>query len=397
MSITNKNAPAATEAAIHTSNHSQIISASAVPLNVNAIDAPYERELADIKDPQSFALQRFSLNGQSAEMRKQMLEDKYILKGLAIYGQYTVFYASPNTGKTLLVLWMLTKAIKAGEIEGRDVYYINADDNHKGLTEKVQVAEKYGFQMLSPSYNGFESDRFFECIQSIIDDDTAKGKIVILDTLKKFTNVMQKDAASEFGKIMRAFVQHGGSIICLGHTNKHKDPNGKSVYGGTSDIADDADCYYMLEEISVTEKTKTVRFENRKSRGDVDKTATFTYTNQRVTSYQGLMDSVETLSESEARAQAEIHEANSLLVSNKEIIDTITIEIQNGNTLKTDLILAAAKSACVSKSKVKKVLEKHTGENFSKGHRWKFSVGDKNAQSYSLISQRPDTRYADLM
>lgn len=397
MHTSYENAPAGTEAAIQTSNHSQIISTSAVLLNVNVIDAPFETELADIKDPQSFALQRFSMNGQSEQMRKQMLEDKYILKGLAIYGQYTVFYASPNVGKTLLVIWMLTKAIEAGEIEGGDVYYINADDNHKGLTEKVQMAEKHGFQMLSPSYNGFESGKFFEYIQSIIDGDTAKGKIIILDTLKKFTDVMQKDAASEFGKVMRAFVQRGGSVICLGHTNKHKDSNGKSVYGGTSDIADDADCYYMLEEISVTEKTKTVRFENRKSRGDVDKTATFTYTNQRVRCYQDLMDSVETLSESEARALAEIHEANSLAESNKEIIDAITIEIQNGNTLKTDLILAAAKSAWASKSKVKKVLEKHTGTSFSKGHRWKFSVGEKNAQTYSLISQRPDTRYADLM
>ena len=84
---------------------------------------------------------------------------------------------------------------------------------------------------------------------------------------------------------MRSFVSHGGTVIGLGHTNKHKNPEGKSVFGGTSDITDDADCYYVIEELQTNATTKTVRFENHKSRGDVDKTATFTYTNEKVSNY----------------------------------------------------------------------------------------------------------------
>lgn len=345
--------------------------------------------------PQKFTLKQFSLNGKSEEMKKQMLEDKYILGRIAIYGQYTIFYASPNVGKTLLILWMLIRAIESGEIKGSDIFYINADDNHKGLAHKVALAERYGFHMLSPSYNGFESSKFFQYIQSMIDDDSVKGKIIILDTLKKFTDVMSKGKSSEFGKMMRAFVLRGGSIICLGHTNKHKDLVGKSVYGGTSDITDDADCYYMLEEIQINDKTKTVRFENRKSRGDVDKTATFTYTNQKVMNYQELLDSVQPISESEAEAIAEINAMNNRLTNNQEVIEAITSAIRNGITLKTKLIKSVAEIVCVGAGKVKKVLDQHTGSNYSKGDRWTYSIGDKNGQTYSLTTS--GSSYKDQM
>jgi hypothetical protein len=288
-------------------------------------------------------------------------------------------------GKTLLIIWMIIKAIESGDIQASDIFYINADDDHKGLTYKVALAEEYGFQMLSPSYQGFELAKFFDYIKTMIKEETAKGKIIILDTLKKFTDVMRKDKASEFGKMMREFVLSGGSIICLGHVNKHKTPDGKSVYGGTSDIADDADCYFMLEEIQVTNKSKTVRFENRKSRGNVDKTATFVYTNQEVRNYQELLDSVQPLSEAEAQAISEINIINNLISSNQKIIDAITVAIKDGVTLKTDLIKFVVTTTAISKSKVSAALDKHTGTNYSKGHRWICTVGEKNAHNYALL------------
>jgi phage/plasmid primase-like uncharacterized protein len=342
-----------------------------------------------------FTLKQFSLNGQSQEMKKQMLDDKYILGRIAIYGQYTVFYASPNVGKTLLVFWMLIRAIKSGDINGADVFYINADDDHKGLTYKVELAERYGFQMLAPSYNGFEPAKFFDYIRSMIAEGSAKGKIVVLDTLKKFTDVMSKDKSSEFGKIMRAFVLQGGSIICLGHTNKHKDLVGKSVYGGTSDIADDADCYYMLEEIEVSDRSKTVRFENRKSRGDVDRAATFTYTNNKVMNYQELLDSVQPISESEAEVIAQINAPSNRLINNREMIEAITSTINGGIMLKTDLIKHVAIKMRVATSKVRTALGQHTGFDYSNGDRWIFTVGAKGAHTYSLISTEADNSYND--
>jgi phage/plasmid primase-like uncharacterized protein len=347
--------------------------------------------------PKKFSLQQFSLNGQSESMKKQMLEDKYVLGRMAILGQFVVFYAAPNIGKTLLVLWMIIRAIEEGQIKASDIFYINADDNHKGLTFKLTMAEKHGFHMLAPGYNDFDSARLFGYIKAMIHDETAKGKVIVLDTLKKFTDIMRKDIGSEFGRVMRAFVSHGGTVIGLGHVNKHKNPEGKSVYGGTSDITDDADCYYMIEEIQVTEKTKTIRFENRKSRGDVDKTATFIYSNEKVANYQELLDSVRTVSEDEAEALAQIHAINTRLSSNKEVMDAITAEIEAGNTNKTELITAVNKSTLVSKARVKRTLDDHTGTKYKDGHRWNYIVKDKNCHIYTLIDPQSEVTYRRQM
>jgi phage/plasmid primase-like uncharacterized protein len=351
----------------------------------------------DPVDPKKFSLKQFSLNGQSETMKKQMLEDRYVLGRMAILGQFVVFYASPNVGKTLLTIFMIIQAIENGQIKAENIFYINADDTHKGLTFKLTLAEAYGFHMLAPGYNDFDPSKLFGYIKTMIHEETAKGKVIVLDTLKKFTDIMRKDIASEFGKNMRAFVSHGGTVISLGHVNKHKNPEGKSVYGGTSDITDDADCYYMIEEIQVTEKTKTIRFENRKSRGDVDKTATFIYTNEQVTNYQELLDSVRTVSEDEAEALAQIHAVNSRLSSNKEVMDAITAEIETGNTNKTELINAVNKLTLVSKAKVKRTLDDHTGSNYKNGHRWNYIVKDKNCHIYTLIDPLSEDTYRRLM
>jgi hypothetical protein len=347
--------------------------------------------------PKKFSLQQFSLNGQSEAMKQQMLEEMYVLERMAILGQFIVFYAAPNIGKTLLVIWMIIRAIEKGQIKASDIFYINADDNHKGLTFKLSLAEKYGFHMLAPGYNDFDPTKLFGYIKTMIREETAKGKVIVLDTLKKFTDIMRKDVASEFGKNMRAFVSHGGTVISLGHVNKHKNPDGKSVYGGTSDITDDADCYYMIEEIQVTEKTKTIRFENRKSRGDVDKTATFIFSNEKVANYQELLDSVRTVSEDEAEALAQIHAVNSRLSSNREVMDAITAEIKAGNTNKTELIAAANKLTLVSKVKVKSILDDHTGTSYKNGHRWNYTVKDKNCHIYFLIDPDSEGSYRRQM
>ena len=76
--------------------------------------------------------------------------------------------------------------------------------------------------------------------------------MLILDTLKKFTDIMDKRKETEFMKAAREFVLHGGSLILLAHVNKHADAEGRVVYSGTSDVVDDIDCAYTLEVIQET-------------------------------------------------------------------------------------------------------------------------------------------------
>jgi archaellum biogenesis ATPase FlaH len=160
-------------------------------------------------------MRQFSLSGQSEIMRTKMLEDRYVLDKIAILGQATTVYSKPNTGKTLLVLLMLIQSIKMGRLKGENVYYINADDDYKGLVFKTELAEKYGFHMLSPSHKDFESAALLGYMAQMIADDTARGAVVILDTLKKFVDPMDKKSGREFMTSAREFVSNGGTLIML--------------------------------------------------------------------------------------------------------------------------------------------------------------------------------------
>jgi hypothetical protein len=186
----------------------------------------------------------FSVTGQSTELKRKMLSDVFIMDRIAILGQWTVIYAAPGTGKTLLTLWMLRDQISKGLIQGNQVFYVNADDNFKGMTEKLEIAEKFGLQVFVPNLKGFAVDQMLPLMKSLAKSGQAHGIIFVLDTLKKFTNLMDKQTSSEFGNTAREFIAAGGSLIVLAHTNKHKDADGKGIYSGTSDIRDDADCVF---------------------------------------------------------------------------------------------------------------------------------------------------------
>lgn len=347
-------------------------------------DQDAEQQLSQAGEP--FDLAQFSLAGKSAAMRAKMMDDKYVLGRIAILGQWTAIYAKPNSGKTLLTVHLLIEAIKSGGIDGSDVFYVNADDTYKGLVIKLELAERHGFHMLAPGHNGFDANLLLRYLQKMIESESAGGKVVILDTLKKFTDIMDKRVSSEFGKVMRAFVSHGGTVIVLAHTNKNRDANGKVVFSGTSDIVDDADCAYTLDATEAGGDSKTVLFENFKQRGDVAREVAYTYSTTEGQSYAALLASVCELDEEKKKAHQEQARIATALVRNADAIEAITETIQSGVSLKTELIEAASKASGISKQKISKALEAHTGEAWQSGHRWRQVRLEHNAKQYHLLT-----------
>lgn len=332
-----------------------------------------------------FDLSQFSLNGKSQAMRSKMMADKYVLGRIAILGQATAIYAKPNSGKTLLTLHLLIESVAAGNINGADVFYINADDTFKGLVQKTELAEKYGFQMLAPGHGGFDSNMLLRILQKMIEEGTATGKILILDTLKKFTDIMDKRVSSNFGKVMREFVSHGGTLIMLAHTNKNRDTNGKVVFSGTSDIVDDADCAYTLDATDTGSDTKTVLFENFKQRGDVAREVAYTYSTTERQNYLDLLESVCELDEAKKQAHQDHARIVQMLERNTDIIEAITEALDSGVCLKTELIDQASKASGISKPKIGKVLDAHTGKEWQSGHRWYVTKAEKNGKIYHRL------------
>lgn len=334
-----------------------------------------------------FPLDGALINSSLAEMKAQMLRDVFVLDGIALLGQLTTIYAKPNAGKTLTTIFMLIESIKAGRIKGKDVYYINADDSGNGLVAKGYIADQFGFGMIAPSYNGFESDHLVKHLKQAIADDTARGKIIILDTLKKFTDLMHKTKGSEFMKIAREFTLKGGTMIMLAHANKNRGTDGKIVAGGTSDITDDCDCVFLLDEVSRTATIKTVLFENAKKRGNNAQEMSFSYALSGE-NYGELLDSVRRLDFETLERNKRESLINARLEKDKFAIEAITEGIKEGHNKRTDLVAFAMNknNYGVSRQKAWEVLDRYTGEKLSSSSLWRVQVADKNAKIYYLLT-----------
>ena len=346
----------------------------------------YGSNVGEHQDDVVFSLDAFSINDSADEMEWNMLADKFVLGCLAILGQSTIWYAPPNVGKTLLFLWLLIQAIKSGDINPEDVFYIDADDHHKGLIQKAILGKKYGFKVLAPGYKDFKPEQLALMLAAMVLQETAHGKILILDTAKKFTDIMDKKKGTEFGKSVRQFVMHGGTVISLAHTNKHRDEAGGLIYSGTSDLVDDCDAAYTLDVVTTDKvsKLKTVKFTNFKARGDNALEAVYQYDFSEGISYQQRLDSVRALGEDEKKA-AEKHKAmDAMLERNQEAINAIKDAIRNGVTKKTELIKAAMEISLLSKTTVARALKDHTGLSLAENQFWHVNIEDKNAHVYQL-------------
>jgi len=331
--------------------------------------------------PVNNPLLQFSLRGKSGEYEKQMREDKFILGELALLHQWTLIYAQPGTGKTLLVMMLLISAIESGEIESTHIYYVNADDNQKGLTQKMKLADKYGFHMIAPGHNDFRSKMLPNLFNEISEGEHAQETVVILDTSKKFYDPMSKTASREYGIIIRNFISKGATVIVLAHTNKKLDSNSKPIYAGTSDSLDDTDCAYTLRVIDTdsSSETKTVEFENIKSRGSVVSRAAYQYSTFQGVDYEDLIGSVH-----QVDAQTAVFLQDDQRKQDLAIIEAVKAHITSGTNKKLELISAAAASAGASKRAVQKVIEERTGDD-SLVSDWNFNRAGRGAQLFYLL------------
>ena len=337
-----------------------------------------------------FSLGKFSITNQLNEMKAQMLNDVFVLDGIALLGQLTVIYAKPNTGKTLLTLRMLVDSIEAGRIKGEDVYYINADDSHKGLITKGEVAQKHGFNMIAPAHKDFKIAEFNGYLQQLIDDDTARGSIVVLDTLKKFTDLMDKKQGSKFMELAREFSLAGGTMIMLAHTNKNRSADGKVIAGGTSDVTDDCDCAYTLDEVqgskTIGRTSKDVLFENFKARGDVTTELLVNYSIDKsaLKGYHDLLDSVQIADNVDIEQAKKERDAAIKQADDKAAIDAIIDAIEQGNCKRLEIVAYVTKAWGISRRKVNDTLDAYTGTKLNNSSLWRIE-NNQTAKIYHLL------------
>jgi len=327
-------------------------------------------------------LAKYSLLGKSTEYGLQIEEEQFVLGNIVLKGQMTAIYAQQNTGKTLIVIALIIEAITTALIYGKDVYYVNADDNRRGLQAKMTFADEFGFNMLAPGNEGFEVENLTEALIDMTANGTAKNTIVVVDTLKKFTDLMNKRKSSQFAQIARQFVLQGGTIIMLAHVNKKRGEDGKAIYAGTSDIMDDCDCAYILDTVRVKDGIKIVQFENTKSRGSVASKAAYQYAVEDDISYNELIATVTYVEDIDVERIAQVDECN----AEAPCVEAIIKSLEQGINTKMKLASSVAKVINQSKRKVIKIIEKYSGDDpFI--HKWTFKVKARGAKAFELIRQ----------
>lgn len=320
-------------------------------------------------------LDRYSLRGKSEKVEAYIVNAKPILGNIAYAGQLTVIYAEFNSGKTLITLHLLIESIENANVSPENVYYLNMDDSSSGLLEKIQLADEYGFHMLSEGYEGFTSDKFVTLIKELIETKKASGVIIILDTLKKFVDLMSKSESSQFANVMREFALKGGTLIALAHTNKNK-VNGKSRYGGTNDILSDFDCGYVMDKVSDDDGIKIVEFNREKGRGNNSLNVSYSYGIESSLSYSQILTSVKEVDSSQLVAIKQVEQQK----ADEEIIASVKRCIGLGINKKMELAKAVAKDMQIGRQKAIEIMEKYQDQE----HHWQFKVGAKGAKIYSL-------------
>ncbi len=332
-------------------------------------------------------LLKHSTTNRLNQMEANLENDFYVFEELALSGQITIFYGWPNTGKTLFFLRFIIDAINADRISAEKVIYVNADDSYKGLFTKAKIADKFGFNMISPAEAGVSPQNILELLEGIAEEGDAEGVIILLDTLKKFADMMSKRSQAELYETLRRLNAKGGTVIIAGHANKHKDPDGKLVYEGTSDTKNDVDCMYSMHQMSAPEnEIQTVEFCREKDRGNVIPRATFQYRKTQGAHYLDMVQSIKRLDDSEAEKLIEDAQCRQLEDKfESELIFVKSLLGANGPMNQTEIIKALQSdsdlSGEITMRSLRRALKQLTGIA------WISKRGDKDAMTYSLKVQ----------
>lgn len=361
-----------------------------------ALDCLPEEERVGPPCPQTVAaveirkldlVKRFSINDKLDALRKRAKGETFVAGGLALAGQTTVFFAGPNTGKTLLMLRLLSEAASVGAVT-KHVYHINLDDTFSGQIEKAELGNQHGFFEIVGEDFPRPRENFAELVDVLVAEGSANEAVFLLDTIKKFADPMDKKDSSNFMSICRKFTSAGGTIIALHHVNKNRGLDERAVPAGTSDILDDCDCGYILdivEEVSIEGGTKrTVRFHRLKSRGKNPPEVHYQYTVHNDGDYERMFYSVRQLDPKEEDSLRREREIRAGLSIDEKLINAIRRELLSSTgTSQGELVELVTKSGQFSRRKVVSCLKRWDRPQ-EDGGQWKAVKGQNNSNLYQL-------------
>ena len=219
----------------------------------NAPEAPISRS-EGVSHP---LIARFNRMAITEEIINSIQDAEYAYPDLIIKGQLTIFVAMPGAGKSALLRHLSGYFAQSG---GLDVMYFDLDSPATMIGRNATHAQEHQYHYFAPHMFAGESAQSVlnDIAQSVDAGEDMSSLVLIFDTVKKFTDMMNKGKLKQFFDLLRELTARGATVILLGHANKYRDRDGNLVYEGTGDVLSDVDCLTYLEYQKDTDKQRQV-------------------------------------------------------------------------------------------------------------------------------------------
>jgi hypothetical protein len=206
----------------------------------NQKDEPPPRDAEPQDDPLAALAPFFVTEDQVLKMKATTM----IWRGHIAQAHAAVWSAPPNGGKTTLA----RKAAAELAADGWSVLFFQEDAGAGDLPMLHAHAAQHGYKLLNSALAGGVPDDQITALHALVRGGAdLSNYVMFFDTLKKYVDLMSKNGSREFFRLMRALTQRGATVILLGHTNKHRGPDGKLVFEGVGDVRSDVDEMLYIE------------------------------------------------------------------------------------------------------------------------------------------------------
>ena len=189
------------------------------------------------------------------EMVEKVESTEIIWRKALVKGHANLWVAPSNGGKTLLA----SLAAKELSSMGYKVYYMQEDAAVGDLKEMQEQAEEHDYRLVSSVLGETSTDEILDSLRKWTNSDIdLSDYVLIFDTLKKFSEVMNKAESKQFFKLMRTLTVRGATVLLLGHSNKNLTNDGKLIFEGVGDNRNDVDeLMYILSSVSDSSSVPT--------------------------------------------------------------------------------------------------------------------------------------------
>jgi hypothetical protein len=179
------------------------------------------------------------------EHTNEMKKSTVLIPGLIMSGHLVLIAAPANGGKTTIFLRLCEQLSAAGNA----VIYVNADASPGDLIEQLQHATLHNYKVIAPdAIRGKGVIDVIDRFEAMAKGDTSlEGYVFVIDTLKKFVDMLDKKQLKNMLATFRNLTVKGATVCLLAHTNKYNGKDGKPIYEGMGDARTDVDELIYLD------------------------------------------------------------------------------------------------------------------------------------------------------